>query len=239
MSIIAGSGNVILVIEDDPVVSHLVVSTLQREGMIVLSAANGNEGLRMVAESRPTLVLLDIVLPDLDGWSILRRLRTDCDYQPAVIMLTTRKEEPDRILGLDLGADDYIGKPFSARELVARVRAVMRRVNRPSDSGREMRFPGLRIDIPGRSVWRNDESIHLTPKEFDLLVTLAGRPSQVFTRSILYDTIWGEAGQGDEHTLDVHVDRLRRKLAASDGGRSFIKTIKGVGFKFIVPSEEQ
>ncbi len=228
----------ILVVEDDPTVLHLVVSTLEHEGIKVISAERGQIGLDLVAEFHPTLVLLDVILPDIDGWSILRRLRGDANNQPAVIMLTSRSEETDRILGLDLGADDYIGKPFSSRELVARVRAVLRRTS-PSGSGisKELKFPGLRIDIAGRAVWRHEKQVHLTPKEFDLLVTLASRPSQVFTRTVLYDAIWGDAGQGDEHTLDVHVDRLRRKLAGADKG-AYVKTIKGVGFKFQVVSAE-
>jgi DNA-binding response OmpR family regulator len=225
---------VILIVEDDAVVRHLVQRSMEKEGFATLTAADGVDGLMLARERRPTLVILDVNLPDLDGWTILRRLRRDGDHQPPVIMLTAQSEAQDREHGLELGADDYIAKPFSARELVLRVKAVLRRSAPDSSPTNHLEFPGLRIDLAGRTVYRNDAALHMTPKEFDLLVTMASRPNQVFTRATLYEAIWGDDGQGDEHTLDVHIDRVRRKLAPPDGYR-FLQTVKGVGFKFAPP----
>jgi DNA-binding response OmpR family regulator len=223
----------ILIIEDDVRVSELLARYLEREGFAVRTAATGRDGLAKVAERRAALVLLDVNLPDLDGWSILRRLRGEAEQQPAVIMLTARSDEPDRLLGLDLGADDYIVKPFSPREVVARVKAVLRRAAPTFSPTEEITCPGLRIDLAGRAVWRDGAPVELTPKEFDLLAELARHPGRVLPRLALYDVVWGDEGQGDTHTLDVHVNRLRRKLAGADD-RQYIKTIKGIGLKFEV-----
>jgi DNA-binding response OmpR family regulator len=226
-------GTLILIVEDDPVVRSLVSSTLSREGMLVMPFSTGAEGLSAVSQNHPSLVLLDVNLPDMDGWEILRRLRDGSAYQPSVIMLTTRREETDRVHGLDMGADDYICKPFSSRELVARVRAVLRRVNESGSGRNEINFAGLRIDITGRSVWRHGELVRLTPKEFDLLVMLAGKPNQVLERTALYNAVWGDSAQGSGHTLEVHIDRLRRKLSGPDGD-SLVRTVKGKCYKLQV-----
>jgi DNA-binding response OmpR family regulator len=227
----------ILIIEDDAPVRELVARYLERESFVTLGTASGQQGLAMVADAHPALVLLDVNLPDLDGWSILRRLRSDEDFQPAVIVLTARNDEPDRVLGLDLGADDYIVKPFSPRELVARVKAVLRRVHPAQPHPEELHFPGLSINLAARTVRRLSGDIDLTPKEYDLLIALASRPNRVLTRSAIYDLVWGEDGQGDDHTLDVHVNRLRRKLTTTDG-INYLKTVKGVGLKFEVGYEQ-
>ncbi len=226
----------ILIIEDDEQVSELVARYLEREGYHTVCSANGKDGVEAVGVEHPALVLLDVNLPDLDGWSILRQLRLAGTFQPAVVMLTARSDEPDRLLGLDLGADDYIVKPFSVRELVARVKAVLRRVQADTSRRETLEFPGLRIDLAARSVWRNNILLCLTPKEYDLLLTLARQPQCVLSRSMLYDLVWGEQGQGDEHTLDVHVNRLRHKLSVSDD-RRYLVTVKGVGMKFEVSHE--
>ncbi|MHB0935959.1 MAG: response regulator transcription factor [Armatimonadota bacterium] len=228
--------HLVVIIEDDATVGELVARYLEREGFAVVQAVNGRRGLAAVTERRPDLVLLDVNLPDLDGWSILRRLRDDQEQQPAVIMLTARSDEPDRLLGLDLGADDYIVKPFSPREVVARVKAVLRRATPARAPKDDLAFPGLRIDLAGRAVWRDDAPVELTPKEFDLLAELARQPGRVLNRLALYDIVWGDEGQGDIHTLDVHVNRLRRKLAGT-GDRQYIKTVKGIGLKFEVSDE--
>ena len=226
----------ILIVEDDAQVRDLVARYLERDGIDAITAADGYTGLEMVAARHPALVLLDVNLPDIDGWSILRRLRQLPEDQPAVIMLTARSDEPDRLLGLDLGADDYIVKPFSPREVVARVKAVLRRTVSARAAGDVLQYPGMRIELAGRTVWRLNAPVELTPKEYDLLVMLAGQPHRVFTRQTLYDAVWGEDGQGDDHTLDVHINRLRRKLTAPDGVQ-YLKTVKGVGFKFEVAHE--
>jgi two-component system response regulator ResD len=221
----------VLLIEDDAQVRGLVARYLEREALTVIGVALGAAGLAAIAGGNIDLVLLDVSLPDLDGWSILRRIRDEWGDTPAVIMLTARSDEPDRVLGLDLGADDYIVKPFSPRELVARVKAVLRRVKGPEAAEEEIAAPGIRIDLAGRAVWRAGRSVQLTSKEFDLLVELASHPNRVLSRALLYDKVWGDEGQGDDHTLDVHVSRLRRKLAAEDG-IEYLTTIKGVGLKF-------
>ena len=223
----------VLMIEDDARVRDLVVRYLQREGLHVLAAPDGRTGLLAAEQRRPDLVLLDVHLPDLDGWAILRRLRERGPEQLAVIMLTAHSDEPDRVLGFDLGADDYVVKPFSPRELVARVKAVLRRVSLAAPGSEPLEFPGLRVDEDGRTVWRNGQKVSLTPKEFDLLALLARQAGRVLTRAVLYDRVWGDEGQGDDHTLDVHINRLRRKLS-SDDGLSYLETLKGIGFKFEV-----
>ena len=228
----------ILIIEDDAQVRDIVARYLTREGFRALTAADGAEGLALVDRHHPSLVLLDVNLPDTDGWCILRRLRAAREVQPAVIMLTARSDEPDRLLGLDLGADDYIVKPFSPREVVARVKAVLRRMAPPTETGDELRFPGLCIDLGGRMAYRNGSPLSLTPKEFDLLAVLARRANRVIPRLSLYDQVWGDDGAGDDHTLDVHINRLRRKLAHDDG-ISYLLTVKGVGMKFEVMHAHQ
>lgn len=226
----------ILLIEDDAQVRSLVARYLEREGLATVATATGKAGLDAVSGGSVDLVLLDVSLPDLDGWSILRRIRDELGDELAVIMLTARSDEPDRLLGLDLGADDYIVKPFSPREVVARVKAVLRRAKREDPSERELTFPGLRVDVAGRSVWRQEREVSLTSKEFDLLVELARRANRVLTRTALCEAVWGDEWQGDDHTLDVHISRLRRKLAGDDG-IDYLTTVKGVGFKFVAKSE--
>ncbi len=223
----------VLVIEDDQQVREMVVRYLEREGIRAIAAADGKEGLAAVAERGPDLVLLDVRLPDIDGWAILRRLRDESRDRPAVIMLTARSDEPDRMLGFDLGADDYIVKPFSPREVVARVKAVLRRLGAEPREPETLEFPGLKIDVGGRMVWRVAKEVLLTPKEFDLLLFLATHQGRVMKRGDLYDEVWGGEGQGDVHTLDVHMNRLRRKLAGADGMR-YLTTVKGIGFRFEV-----
>ncbi len=222
----------LLLIEDDARVREFLPRYFLREGMQVLTAPDGKTGLALVAEHQPNLVLLDVNLPDIDGWSVLRRLRQAEGASPAVIMLTGRSDVPDRVLGLDLGADDYIVKPFDPGEVVARVKAVLRRT-RQAPGGEMLEFPGLRLDVAGRVVWRGDRRIPMTPKEFDLLLALARRVGQVITRPDLYDAAWGDDGQGDDHTLDVHMNRLRQKLAGPDR-LSYIATVRGIGYKFEV-----
>ncbi|HEY3416073.1 MAG TPA: response regulator transcription factor [Armatimonadota bacterium] len=171
----------ILLIEDDQQIRDLLPRYLQKEGMSTLAAADGRTGLQIVAERNVDLILLDVNLPDIDGWSILRRLRGSASSQPAVIMLTGRSDVPDRLLGLDLGADDYIIKPFEPLEVVARVKAVLRRLRGHKET-EELEFPGLRISLIGRAAWRQERALNLSMKEFDLLVALASNPGRVMTR---------------------------------------------------------
>jgi len=230
-----GAVTTVLLIEDDAYVRNLLLRYLEREGIKGLGAATGRDGLALMEQQHPDLVVLDVQLPDLDGWSILRRLRDEGEGV-AVVMLTARSDEPDRVLGFDLGADDYVVKPFSPREVIGRIKAVLRRLGRERPRGGPLEFPGLRIDEAGRTAWRGTQRLSLTPKEFNLLAMLARQAGRVLTRAALYDEVWGEEGQGDDHTLDVHINRLRRKLAGEDG-YEYLVTVKGIGFRFEVTRE--
>jgi len=223
----------ILLIEDDRRIRELLPRYFTQDGMTVLTAPDGQTGLTLLAERHPDLVLLDVNLPDLDGWSILRRIRQRLAPEQPVIMLTGRSDVPDRLMGLDLGADDYIVKPFEPLEVIARVKAVLRRTTRPATTNDRQEFPGLCIDLAGRSVMREEAPVNLTTKEFELLTALTRHPGRVLTRQQLYDIGWGEDAFGDDHTLDVTMNRLRQKLVGADG-RSYLTTVRGVGYKFEV-----
>lgn len=224
---------IILLIEDDRRIRDLLPRYFMQDGMTVLIAPDGQTGLTLLAERQPDLVLLDVNLPDIDGWSILRRIRHGLAPEQPVIMLTGRSDVPDRLLGLDLGADDYIVKPFEPLEVVARVKAVLRRSGRTTAKQEMLIFPGLRIDLAGRAVWREETPVNLTPKEFEVLSALARSAGRVLTRQSLYDIGWGEEALGDDHTLDVTMNRLRQKLSQSDG-HSYLTTVRGIGYKFEV-----
>ena len=226
----------ILIADDDPQVVELVQAYLEREGFAVVVAADGESALERVARERPDLVVLDIMLPKLDGWAVCRRLREDPATRTIpIVMLTSRGEEMDRVLGLELGADDYVTKPFSPRELVARIKAVLRRTGDGKLSGDQkvLTYRGLRIDPIGRDVELAGEPASLTPREFDLLWLLASNPGRAYRREQLYETVWGEEAFGDLHTVDVHINRLRAKLEKA-GSPRYIATVWGVGYKFEV-----
>ena len=225
----------VLVIEDDPAMQELLELYLSREGYEVLAALDGETGLEMAAKENPDLVLLDIMLPGTDGWEVCKRIR-QTSYVP-VIMVTAKGEEIDRILGLELGADDYVTKPFSPRELVARIRAMFRRIETLSELQREkagqnrLSFDGLKIEGDLRRVTLHGTELSLTPKEFDLLWFLAENPGRVFTREQLLEQVWGYSYMGDGRTVDTLVKRLRKKL--KPGGKDhLIATVWGVGYKF-------
>jgi two-component system, OmpR family, response regulator ResD len=226
----------ILIIEDDPRVIDLVSIYLNKEGFQVTTAGDGEAGLTLAQETLPDLVVLDVMLPGLDGWTVCRRLRglPETEALP-IVMLTSRGEEMDRVLGLELGADDYVTKPFSPRELVARIKAVLRRTGegKLSASQRVLTYRGLRIDPVGREVSVAGQLLALTPIEFDLLWLLAAHPGRAFRREQLYESVWEEDALGDLHTVDVHVGRLREKLEKVDGLR-YIATVRGIGYKFEV-----
>jgi two-component system response regulator ResD len=226
----------ILIADDDPRVVELVQAYLEKEGFAVLVATDGDEALDLATRHRPDLVVLDIMLPKLDGWAVCRRLREDPDTRTIpIVMLTSRGEEMDRVLGLELGADDYVTKPFSPRELVARIKAVLRRTGDGKLSGDQkvLTYRGLRIDPIGREVEVAGESVSLTPHEFDLVWLLASNPGRAFSREHLYESAWKEDAVGDMHTVDVHINRLRSKLQRT-GGPRYITTVWGVGYKFEV-----
>jgi DNA-binding response OmpR family regulator len=233
----------ILVIEDEASIIQVIRLYLEQAGYTVLSASDGIAGLELHAREQPDLVILDLMLPALDGMEVCRRIRAwACT---PILMLTARQGEEDRIAGLELGADDYLVKPFSPRELVSRVKAILRRTtaaNSTAQVGRaeaekkkseEIRVGDLVINIPARRVTVNQRPVTLTVKEFDLLVTLVSAPDRVFTRESLLNMVWGYTYLGDGRTVDVHIGTLRKKLEAAGGASQAIQTVWGVGYKFV------
>ena len=224
----------ILVVDDESIVREVVERYLAREGYVVQVAPDGETALRLAHEHMPDLVVLDLMLPHVDGLEVCRRLRASGAVP--IIMLTAKGEEADKVLGLGLGADDYLAKPFSPRELVARVQAVLRRVQGTSLGAHVapglMRFADLVINPRARSVEAQGRLVELTPKEFDLLAFLASRPGQVFTREQLLDNVWHYSYAGDASTVTVHVRRLRERVEADPMRPRHLKTVWGVGYKF-------
>ena len=227
-----GMATRVLVVDDEKTVSEVVQRYLHREGYEVALAADGAEALQLARQWVPDLVVLDLMLPVVDGLEVCRQLRKDS--QVPIIMLTARGEETDRVVGLELGADDYMVKPFSPRELVARVRSVLRRaVSGPAQaSGGALRFDGLTINPQTRAVVVSEREAHLTAKEFDLLFFLASHAGQVFTRAQLMDRVWDYTYAADYSTVTVHIRRLREKTEADPVRPRFLKTVWGVGYKF-------
>ena len=229
-----GRAGKVLVVEDEADVAEMIRYNLGREGYEVRLAATGTDALRQVKEVRPDLILLDIMVPHLNGWEICRRLRQDRETQAIpVIMVTGRVEEGDKVLGLEMGADDYVTKPFSPRELVARVRAVSRR-GRPGEeqANQPVRAGDLEIDRQRFEVKMKGRLVELTRKEFDLLSALVRSPGRVFGREELLDLVWGQDGFVEPRTVDVHVARLRAKFIAARTPEPGIETVRGVGYRF-------
>ena len=227
------SGNRILIVEDEPSIAEVVGLYLTRAGYGVQTAADGRKAMQILEAALPDLVVLDLMLPELDGLSLTRWLRTRSDVP--IIMLTARREEIDRISGLETGADDYMVKPFSPQELVSRVRAVLRRARREQadpESERRLSFDGIEIDPPGRSVVVRGSPVELTAREFDMLHLLARHPRQVFTREQLLERVWGGAQYIDAGTVTVHVRRLREKIEIDPSNPARLLTVWGVGYKF-------
>lgn len=230
----------ILVIEDEASIARLVRLYLQEAGFRVLAAAEGVTGLALHDRERPDLVVLDLMLPGLDGWEVCRRIRSAA--RTPILMLTARRTEDDRVEGFDLGADDYVTKPFSPRELVSRVRAILRRATpaavavadggTPDTPQERLAFDGLLIMPAAHQVEVDGRTVDLTAKEFDLLVTLARAPDNVFTREMLLSRVWGFDYLGDSRTVDVHIGTLRKKIERDSAHPRFIKTIWRVGYKF-------
>lgn len=223
----------ILVVEDEAVVAEVIERYLRRERYDVDVAHDGERALERFEATRPDLVVLDLMLPGMDGLEVCRRLRERADTP--VIMLTARAEEVDKLLGLGIGADDYVTKPFSPRELTARVQAVLRRSGtraRPHAPGEVLRFADLAIDPAARSVELREGPVALTAKEFDLLLYLARHPHRVFTRDELMNSVWDYEFAGDQSTVTVHMRRLRAKIEADASRPRHIKTVWGVGYKF-------
>lgn len=225
----------VLVVDDEANIRELCRLYLEQDGFLVAEAAEGADALRQVAAERPSLVVLDLMMPGLSGLDVCKQLR---QMDVPVIMLTARGDEVDRVLGLELGADDYLTKPFSPRELVARVKAVLRRADREAVapvSGRtpeRLDFPHFSIDLMGHSLVVGGRSVDCPPKEFDLIAMLARNPQRVFTREQLLEKVWDYSFFGDFRTVDVHVQRVRRKIEPDPEKPRYIKTVWGVGYKF-------
>jgi DNA-binding response OmpR family regulator len=226
------TGTKVLVVDDEPTVREVVAGYLRRDGHDVAEAADGNTALDLLEADPPDLVVLDMMLPGVNGLDILRRVRSTSDIP--VIMLTARAEEADRVSGLELGADDYVVKPFSPRELAARVNGVLRRTSsRENSSPQPLDFGTLHIDPLSREVTLDGEVIEMTPKEFDVLVFLANSPREVFSRAQLLESVWQSSPDWqDPATVTVHVRRIRNKIEADPEKPKWISTVWGVGYRF-------
>jgi DNA-binding response OmpR family regulator len=220
----------VLVVDDEPMVREVLARYLEMEGFEVETAEDGEQALATFDAAPPDLVLLDLMLPRIDGFEVFRRIRART--QTAVIMLTARGEETDRVVGLELGADDYVTKPFSPREVVARVRAVLRRANGSRTQGDVLSFGALEIDGPRREARRDGEPVRLTRKEFALLYLLASSPGRTFSRTEILDEVWDFAWHGDTATVTVHVRRLREKIEDEPSHPRHLITVWGVGYRF-------
>jgi two-component system, OmpR family, alkaline phosphatase synthesis response regulator PhoP len=226
----------ILLIEDDPEIAGLVHLHLRDEGYAVEQAATGPEGLRLAQQPRWSLVILDLMLPGLSGLEICRQLR-EREQRVPILMLTAKSEEIDKVLGLELGADDYLTKPFSIRELLARVKAILRRAQMDADAGAppplpELAHEGLAVHLDKRRVTLHGKPVELTAKEFDLLALFAANPGKPFNREQLLNQVWGYSYTGYEHTVNSHINRLRAKIEADPSHPRYIITVWGFGYRF-------
>jgi two-component system OmpR family response regulator len=220
----------ILVVDDEPKIATLARDYLEHAGFAVLTAGDGQSALTTIRQRRPDLVVLDLGLPGLDGLDVTRELRRVSTIP--IVMLTARDDELDKLLGLELGADDYLTKPFSPRELVARVRAVLRRADRPPEAAETIRAGDVVLDVPRMRAEVDGRVVDLTPTEFQLLATMAGRPGRIFTRAQLLDALHGIAFETYERAIDSHVKNLRRKIEPDPRAPRYILTVYGVGYRF-------
>jgi two-component system alkaline phosphatase synthesis response regulator PhoP len=224
------AGELILVVDDEPNIIELARLYLEKEGFRVAEACGGEEALRLFEEVHPALIILDIMIPEPDGWEVCRRIRSRS--QLPIIMLTAREDEVDKVVGLELGADDYLTKPFSPRELVARVKAVLRRSHPVSESQEVLHVGDLLIDASRRQVTQGEKEIELTQREFDLLYALALNRGIVMSREKLLERVWGYDYYGDTRTVDVHIRHMREKLGEDSSQPRYVETVWGVGYKF-------
>jgi DNA-binding response OmpR family regulator len=220
----------VLVVDDEPIVRDVIVRYLRRDGYTTLEAGDGDRARELIETAEPALVVLDLMLPGADGLELCRWIRGRSDLP--VIMLTARGEEADRIVGLELGADDYVTKPFSPRELAARVRSVLRRSGGRTERTERLEYADVVLDGASREVTKAGEAVSLTAREFDLLWFLAANPRRVFSRSHLMDRVWGHAPALDTGTVTVHIRRLREKLEADPSRPAHLQTVWGVGYRF-------
>jgi len=224
-----GAQPTVLVVEDAPEFRDLLVPLLQQEGFRVETAADGEAAVEVARSLAPSVIVLDLGLPKLDGVEVCRRIRTFSDAY--VVMLTAKADEVDKLIGLSVGADDYMTKPFSPRELVARIRAMLRRPRGGTGAEGVRIFGELRIDPLAREVFRGDQKVDLTRIEFDLLDVLSSNPRMAFSRAVLLERVWGSDWYGDDHVVDVHVSNLRRKIGDDPGSPRYVRTVRGVGYR--------
>lgn len=222
----------ILLVDDDPHILEVLSLYLENEGYQVVLAYNGKEGLEKALKVDPGLIVLDVMMPGLDGIELCRRIRAE--KSTPIIMLTAKSEDIDKILALELGADDYITKPFNPREVIARIKAVLRRMGETTKNVKNLVFQNLEINLVEYRVSVNNKSIALTPKEIELLWIMASHPNMVFTRENLLENVWGYSYSGETRTVDTHMKRLRKKLMIRPNNTWDIKTVWGVGYKFEV-----
>ena len=222
----------ILVVDDDNELRYLVKSYLVEEGFRAVAAADGREALFVAREEKPDLIILDLMMPEMGGYDFMRAFAREADTP--IIVLTAKIEEGDKVLGLELGADDYVTKPFSLRELTARVRAVLRRAGRGASEAQILRSADITLDVSGRVTRVGDERVDLTPSEFALLATLMSAPGRTFSRLELLDHLQDSAYEGYERTIDVHIRRLRTKIEPDPRHPRYVETVFGFGYRFAV-----
>jgi two-component system alkaline phosphatase synthesis response regulator PhoP len=223
----------VLLVDDEKMITGPLVRALTQAGYQVMVAHNGRDGLALAHEKQPDVVVLDVMMPQMDGWDVCRMLRQDSTVP--ILMLTALGDEVDRILGLELGADDYLTKPFSTRELIARLKALLRRVRldrRQQIADDQITVGSLRLELNTRRAFKDEQELHLRQKEFDLLTLLTSRPGEVITRAEFFDRVWGTDWLGDTRTLDVHVRWLREKIEANPSQPRLIQTVRGIGYRF-------
>lgn len=222
----------ILVVDDEPNILNIVTAYLRAEGYTVHTVSDGPSGLKTARSLKPDLLILDLMLPGMDGIELLTQLRRESDVY--VILLTAKSEETDKIIGLSVGADDYLTKPFSPRELVARVKAALRRYGQSSGPAENniLTFRRLRIDVGARRVWKDNQPVELTTIEFDLLHALAEHRSRVLSREQLLERVWGHDFYGEDRVVDVHLGHVRKKIETDPANPEFIITVRGVGYRF-------
>jgi len=226
----------ILIVDDEKNIVELIKFHLKKENYRVIEAYKGKDALDLYRKEKPDLIILDVMLPDMGGFEVCKTIRKES--RVPIIMLTAKGEEIDKILGFELGADDYITKPFSPRELLARIKAVLKRTRTSNIDTNQIQVGPFKINVNKREIYKNDVLLELKPKEFDLLKLFITNPGRVFTRQYLLEQIWGYDYLGDTRTVDVHIRRLRQKIEDNDKNATYIKTVHGVGYKFVVESEQ-
>ena len=226
----------ILVVDDEEKIVGIVRAYLEREEYQVMAAHDGRSALDLAQTQSPDLIILDLMLPEMSGWDVCRTLRKESNVP--IIMLTARDDDTDKIIGLELGADDYVTKPFNPKELVSRVRAVLRRSEGEPSTATVLNIGGISVDTDKRLVYRGDKLVELTPLEFDILKVLAEYPGRVYTRMQLLDEVRGDAYEGYERTIDSHIKNLRRKLEPDPENPGYIITVYGVGYKLEVGRDD-